>query len=302
MLQRTAAAIGNVMLGQYHRQVFFRHRYYTAIVAVNHRNRRAPVALARDAPVAKAEGGFLLAEAFGGEIGGDGIHARCELQAVVLATADRYAVSLHGVPILPGTCAVRVGTERNNLLDRQLIFFGESKIPLVMRWHTHHRAVAIRDEHVITNPNLNLLARQRVRDEEPRRDACFFFRRKLSLSGTTGLQRFNLCRQRVIALASTHRERMLRRNRYEGDAHDGVGARGEHVHLAVLNRLAACVSDVMRERKTHALRFADPVFLNGAQAIRPAGQLVQRCVEQLIGVLRDVHVVARNFAPFHQRA
>jgi len=195
-----------------------------------------------------------------------------------------------------------VRTERNNLLDRQLILFGKNKIPLVMRRHTHHGTIAVRNEHVVADPNFNLLARQRVRDEESRRNTFFFFRGKLGLSRTSGLQSFNPQSQRAITLTRACRERMFRRNRDEGDAHNGVGTRGEHVHLAVLNRLAACVRDVVRERETHALRFADPVFLNGAQAIGPAGQLVQRRIEKLVGVLRDFHVITGDLAPFHQRA
>ena len=171
-----------------------------------------------------------------------------------------------------------------------------------MRWHTHHRAVAVRDKHVVANPNLDLLARQRMRHEKSGCDALFFFECQFGFGGAAGFERLNSRGEGMIALACTNCERMFRRNRDEGDTHDGVDTCSEHVHLAVLNRLPRSIFDVVWERETHALRFADPVFLNGAQAIRPAGQFMQRGVEQFLGVLRDVQVVAGNLAPFHQRA
>ena len=49
---------------QHHRQLLFGHRHHAALRAVDHRDRRAPVALPRDAPVLDAESDRGLAEAF----------------------------------------------------------------------------------------------------------------------------------------------------------------------------------------------------------------------------------------------
>ncbi len=62
--QRAAGAIGNHVFGQDYRQLVIRHRYVTTAVAVNDRNRAAPVALTADTPVAQAELGAWLAQAF----------------------------------------------------------------------------------------------------------------------------------------------------------------------------------------------------------------------------------------------
>jgi hypothetical protein len=99
-------------------------------------------------------------------------------------------------------------------------------------------------------------------------------------------------------------QRVLGRHGAEGHAHDGVGARGEHVHAAVLDQLAPRVADVVREGKAHALALADPVFLHQAHALGPAGQrglgvADLHVVEQLLGVVGDLQVVARDLALFH---
>jgi hypothetical protein len=59
--------------GQDDRQLVVGHRHVAAARAVDDRDRAAPVALARNAPVAQAELHLLLAQALGGEVGGDGI-------------------------------------------------------------------------------------------------------------------------------------------------------------------------------------------------------------------------------------
>ena len=52
LVQRIARTVRNAVLRQHHRQVFFRHRHGTVFCAMDDGNRRAPVALAADAPVA----------------------------------------------------------------------------------------------------------------------------------------------------------------------------------------------------------------------------------------------------------
>ncbi len=72
--QRRTRAVRHHVLRQYHRQLFVRHRHVAASRAMDDGDRAAPVALARDAPVAQAELHFLFAQAFGGEVGGDGVN------------------------------------------------------------------------------------------------------------------------------------------------------------------------------------------------------------------------------------
>ena len=59
--ERVAAAVRNMVLGQHDWQILLRHRHRATIVAMNDRDGRTPITLARDAPVTQAEGGFLFA-------------------------------------------------------------------------------------------------------------------------------------------------------------------------------------------------------------------------------------------------
>ena len=153
---------------------------------------------------------------------------------------------------------------RNYLLNGQAVLLRKREIPLIMRRHTHNSAIAVGDEHVVADPNFDAFASEWMRDEQPRRNTFFFLDREFSLGRAASLQRVNFRRERSVQFARAHGERMLRCDRDEGDAHDGVGARGEDVHLAVLNRLAARVVDIVWECEAHALGLADPVFLNRA--------------------------------------
>ena len=95
------------------------------------------------------------------------------------------------------------------------------------------------------------------------------------------------------------RQRMLGRHRAEGDAHDGVGARGEHVHAPAADQLAVEIADAVGEGEAHALALADPVFLHQLDPLRPARQLVLHVVEQFLGVIGDLEVITRDLALFH---
>ena len=98
------------------------------------------------------------------------------------------------------------------------------------------------------------------------------------------------------------RQRMLRRDGAEGDAHDRVGARREDVQAAGADQLARGVADAVQEGEAHAFALAEPVLLHHLDALGPAGQAGLHAVEQLLGVLRDLQVVARDLALLDQGA
>ena len=62
VVERIARLIEGGIARQFHRQIFFRHRHDAARRTMDHRDRTAPVALARDAPVAQAEVHLALGE------------------------------------------------------------------------------------------------------------------------------------------------------------------------------------------------------------------------------------------------
>ena len=50
-----------------------------------------------------------------------------------------------------------------------------------MRWHAHHRAIAVGHEHVVAHPHLDLRARQGMRDKQARGHAFFLLCGQLGL-------------------------------------------------------------------------------------------------------------------------
>ena len=62
-VERVAGHLERHVLGQHHRQLLARHRHDAANAAVDDRDRRAPITLAADAPVAQPVDGGALAPA-----------------------------------------------------------------------------------------------------------------------------------------------------------------------------------------------------------------------------------------------
>ena len=152
-----------------------------------------------------------------------------------------------------------------------------------MRRHTHHSAVAIRHQHIVTHPNGNLVARQRVRDKQARGHAHLVFHRQLRFGRAASLALLQKSRQLRVAGRRMQRQWMLGRHSAKSHTHDGVGTRCEHKHAAVTDQRARCVLDVVWERKAHAFALADPVFLHQAHALGPA---LERGL-----VIADLHMV-----------
>ncbi len=298
--ERVAAAVWHQVFGQTHRQVLFRHRHHAAAVAMDQRDRRAPVALARDTPVAQAPGGFLLAQALGGQVGGDGVHGLPIVQAVVLAAVDQHAVLLVGIPLLPSFGAERLALHVDDLLDGQAVLVGEGEVALVVRGHAHHGAVAVGHQHVVADPHGHGLAGERMRDGQAGRHALLFHGRHVGFHHAAMLAFVDERGKRGIALRGMRGDRVLGGHGAEGHAHDGVGARGEDVQLAVADHLAVIAGNAVREGEAHTLALADPVLLHQLDALGPA-QRVQ-VGQQLLRIVGDAQVVHRDLALFHHRA
>ena len=101
LVQRVAGTIGHAILRQDHGQIFFRHGNGSAAIAMNNRNRRAPITLAANAPVAQTPRRFLLAQPFGFQRGGNGIDRSGVVQTVECARIHGDAALFIGVPFLP---------------------------------------------------------------------------------------------------------------------------------------------------------------------------------------------------------
>ena len=279
-------------------------------VAVDDRDRRAPVALARNAPVAQPPGDFFLTQAEGRQVCCHRCDAVLERQPIVFARVDGDPSTFFGIPVLPG-CGVKgtvgwLGPSRiqdsHDGLDRQLVFQGKRKIPLIVCWHAHHCAIAITHQHVVAHPHRHRYTGEGVCHKQTRGHADFFSQSHLGLGGATFATLLNERSQCRVARCSQGRNRVLRCNRTEGDAHDGVGPGGENVHSALANQLARGVSDLVREGKSHTFALANPVFLHQFDAFGPTWHGITRDVgQQFLGVLCDGQVVTRDFALFHHR-
>lgn len=90
-------------------------------------NRAAPVALARNAPVAQAVLGFRFARTLALQLGGNGIKCRLKIQAVQVAAVDQYAVFFVAVPFLPSVCVECVVADGNDLFFGRLYLAANSK-------------------------------------------------------------------------------------------------------------------------------------------------------------------------------
>ena len=69
-VKRIARPIGNAIKRQNHRQIFFRHGHRAVFIAMNDGDGCTPIALTADTPVTQTPSGFLLTQAFGGQVGG----------------------------------------------------------------------------------------------------------------------------------------------------------------------------------------------------------------------------------------
>ena len=265
------------------------------------RDRRPPIALPGDSPIAQAISDLLFAQPHRGEIGGHGVDGGGIGQLVVLDREHAAAAFLVGVPRLPHVGEPLLAFDGDDLLDRQSVFSGEREVALVVAGHAHDRAVAVAHQHIVGDPHLDRFVGDRMPDVQARRHPFLFHGGEIGLDHRAAPAFVDERGERRVGLRRVLRQRMLRGDRAIRHAHDRVGAGGEHVHPAVADEASLVVVDIVRKRKAHAHALADPVGLHRLHALGPAGHLVE-VSEQLLGVVGDLQVVHRDFALFDRRA
>ena len=114
-----------------------------------------------------------------------------------------------------------------------------------------------------------------MRDREARAHALLFHERHVGFHDAAAFAFSDERGERGIAFGGARGEGVLRGDCAERDAHDGVGARGEHVQLAVVDARARRVANVVREPKAHPFALADPVGLHRLHALGPAWHAVE---------------------------
>ncbi len=117
-VERVAGRVEVDVLGQHDRQLVARHRHRAAVRAMDDRDRRAPVALARDAPVAQAilDGAVAPARRFGAaDDFGRGLLGRQPVEELGIDRDSRRAFGL-----VADRLGRDIGARRDDALDRQI--------------------------------------------------------------------------------------------------------------------------------------------------------------------------------------
>ncbi len=311
--------------GQQHRQIVGRDRDHAVLLAVDDRNRRAPVALPRDAPILEAILDRAFADPARGCCGSHGLDSGFGFEAVELA----------GVHEPPGTVVgflQRVGFEFSALglhHDRhgELVFPRELEVALIVTRHPHHRAGPVLAQHEVRDPDRNRPIGERIDRRPPGVEA---FLLDLASHARRAVLRLKALQRLAEVRCPLLDERMLRCQHQEVGAVDrvdprredvdrfgargsGLGARGIRRNLRVriachavgkgfgADRGIAAGSRRQRERHTRALRPSDPVPLHRQHFVRPAGEAFRR-LEHLVGVVRDAEEPLLELACRHHRA
>ena len=131
----------------------------------------------------------------------------------------------------------------------------EIPIALISAGHGHHRARAVAAEHIVTDPDRNVLAGERMLHERACENAAntFHFRHALALAAVLRLRHVSHHFVASLGGSDAFDQLMFRSERHEAHTEDGVGAGGEHVDaLGVILQL---------ERDQRTLAPADPISL-----------------------------------------
>ena len=156
---RLAGAGGLVVLhvGKQDRELRFRDRHFTAFRAMDDGDRRPPVALTGNQPVAKPVVDRRAANALFFQPAADRLLEFGRGQAVPCAGIDGDSLRrFRGLQIVGGTVAA------DHLHDGQVEFPGEFKIPVVVARHAHDGAGAVAHQHVIGDPDRDFFSVDRI--------------------------------------------------------------------------------------------------------------------------------------------
>ena len=270
---------------------------------MDHRDRAAPVALARNAPVAQAE--IDLARGDGAVAAGGVLEPPRDLflrlldgHAVEKARIDHAAVAVIGG--VGDDEAVRILSRRaHHRRVAEPVFVGEIEVALVVRRAAEDRAGAVVHQDEICDVDRQLPSWIERMD---RLDAGV---EALLLGGVDDLLRGAVAfafrdefGERRILRGCGRGERMIGRERHEFGAEQGVVARGEDLELVFSRRRGRRIE---READMQSLRAADPVALHDAHFLRPAVEAVER-LQQILGKFGDAEVPLRHLALLDQRA
>ncbi len=263
------------ILGQDHGQLVLGDGHDAACIAVDERDRRPPIALARNAPITQPPHGRAPAPAFP-------LGARDDLR---LRVGHAHAIKEIAVDDHP---FARFGFARHRRIgvggvlghharDREGIFGREFEIALVVPGHAHDRAGAVIHQHEVGDEQGQRLAGEGVfgGDGGPETELFGGFERGCGRPALLALvdERSDL---RIIGERARHR--MIRRDRDEACAEDRIGPGGVDRQRLAARQL---------EAELEPLALADPVFLHQPDLLGPVLELAEP-VEQILREIGDL--------------
>ena len=272
-----AGALGleAIGFGQAHRQHLFGQRHWLA-VDPHDRKRLAPVALAREQPVAQLVVDRLAALPLRLEPGRDLGDRLGRVEAV-----DRERAVGRGRVHRAATLELHVGRlgdvpSRHHFADRQIEGTRELPVALVVARHRHDRPGAVGHEHVVGDPDRQPLVVHRVDRVAAGEDAGLLLRQLLALEIALASRggAIRLDRLSVLGRGQRIHQRMLRRQHHVGGAEQRVGPGGEDAQCSLRT--------LEGELHLGPDRAANPVPLHLPGAVRPVHEL--QVVQQAIGV------------------
>ncbi len=293
-----AAALVVDGLGQAHRQVGVGHGHDPVDRAVDDRERRAPVALAADQPVAQPVGDLGLGLAGGRELLDDRLAAVVGRHPVEPAAVDEALTGgVRDVGVAHRVVGFGTGG-RDDAPDRQAEPLREREVALVVGGHGHDRARAVAGQHVIGDEDRDRLAVDGIDRVRADGDTGLLAigRQAVDLRPPAGLLDVRVDFGALIGCRQYGHERVLRREDHERGTEQRVGPRREDAQglgLGMVRRRSRLEVDL------GAFRPADPVRLLDADRLGPVDAAE---VEQLVGVGGRAQVPLLEIALLDQRA
>ena len=302
-----------VDLGQEHRQLRLGHGHGAARIAVDDRDRRAPVALTRDAPVVQPVVHHRRRRLHRGELGDDGRLGRIHRESGEARRVDDTAA----VGAREGTLAKRgivaLARAGDDARDREVVQPRELEVALIVPRHSHDRPRAVLHQHVVGNPDRHRLAARRIARVRAGEDATLLLGRLAAHQVLFPRARHVLAHGLALLVARDRRDEWVLRGEHEvRGAVDRVRARREHGDLDCARRQLVRSTGRHRraagerrhvlhgEHEVRPLGLADPVALGALGALRPIEPV--EVGEQPAGVVGDPEEPLLQDALLHHRA
>ena len=286
--QRRAALAADLHVPrQDHRKVLLLLGDHPAAIAVQDGNRRSPVSLAADAPVAKPIVDLGLTEPARDEPVDGSALGRDNRQAVEEPRIDLEAVTDVGL-------ARPIGWTLHRLDDRQPLLRGELPVTLILAGNRHDRTGAVAHQDVVGDEERDLCVVERVDHRRHEAQAALGAiggqTLDLGLARDLGAERGDGRSLSVVGDELIH-QRMLGGQHRVGHAEHGVRPRGEDAH-------GEPGTAGHGQIELRAFAPADPVALHRHDALGPAGQPITPR-QQLISVGGDLEEPAFDLARRH---